>query len=212
MPVLSFDSRSTISGTNVCVNTWHVSVNGQPLISECNTIINAVNAFYTGFAGYRASGSTVTTGTRVLYFQEQWWTKPTFDANGKLLTKGKFNTEPFIMASASASSTVGSGNTGLPPQLACVVSWRTSTSGRSGRGRTYLGNLGTAAQNFSTVTAAAVSQFNTSATTPISAIHAITAAGALADLGVWSPTKGLIRPILTGASDATFDTMRSRVK
>jgi hypothetical protein len=171
MPVLSFDSRSTISGTNVCVNTWHVSVNGQPLISECNAVINAVNAFYNGFAGYRAAGSTVTTGTRVLYFQEQWWTKPTFDGNGNLVTRGKFNTEPFIMASASATSSSGSGST-----------------------------------------AAAVAQFNTSATTLISAIHALTAAGALADLAVWSPTKGVLRPILTGASDATFDTMRSRVK
>ncbi len=212
MPVLSFDSRGTIAGSNVAVNTWHVSVNGQPLVSEANNVMNAVKAFYDGIAAYRPTGSTVVTGSRVLYFQEQWWTKPTFDANHNQLTKGFFNTEPFIIAATPATSTAGTGGTQIPPQLASVVSWRTATSGRSGRGRTYLGNLASAAQQVNIVAAAFVTAANSAAGTLITAIHALTVSGAAPDLAVWSPTKGVIRPILSGTMDATFDTMRSRVK
>jgi len=212
MPVLSFDARQTISGSNVCVNTFHVSVNGLPLTSECNSIVNAVKAFYDGHSAYRANSTSVVVGSRVLYWLEAWWTKPTFDSNGKLLTKGKFNIDPTIVPATPANSTVGTGGGNIPPQLASVVSWRTSTSGRSGRGRTYLGNLGSAALTVNLVTAAAVTAINGAATTLISAIHALTAAGAAPDLAVWSPTDGVVRPILTGSSDATFDTMRSRVK
>jgi len=212
MPVLSFDSRGTIAGTNVAVNTWHVSVNGQPLVTEANNIVNAVKAFYDALAAYRPTGSTVVTGSRVLYFQEQWWTKPTLDANGNQLTKGKFNTDPFIVAATSATSSAGTGGTQIPPQLASVVSWRTATAGRSGRGRTYLGNLASAAQQVNIVASAFVTAANSAAGTLITAIAAIQAAGAPAALAVWSPTKGVLRPILSGSMDATFDTMRSRVK
>jgi len=212
MPVLSFDSRQTISGSNVCVNTWHVSVNGQPLTSEATAICAAVKAFYDGHSAYRVTGTTVVTGSRVLYFQEGWWTKPTFDANGKLLTRGKFNTDPFIVPATPQTSTAGSGGGLLPPQLASVVSWRTATSGRSGRGRTYLGNLGNSALLTNAVTPAAVTAINSAAATLITAVAALQAAGASAALAVWSPTDGVLRPILSGATDATFDTMRSRVK
>jgi hypothetical protein len=212
MSVLSFDSRSTIAGLNVCVNTWHLQVNGMPLTSEANSLVNAVKAFYDGHTAYRPGGTSVVTGTRVLYWLESWWTKPVGKPGNPGYVKGFFNTPPFIVPATSASSTAGTGSGNLPPQLATVVSWRTATSGRSGRGRTYLGNLSGSAQNGAVVTAAAVTAINTAATTLISAIAAITAAGAPAKLGVWSPTGGVIREILTGASDATFDTMRSRVK
>jgi hypothetical protein len=212
MPVLSFDSRQTIAGNNVCVNTWHISVINQPLVSEGNSLLATVKAFYDAQATWRVTGTTVVTGSRVLYWHETWWTKPTFDANHNQLTKGFFNTEPFIMATTPNTSTGGSGGASIPPQLASVVSWRTATSGRSGRGRTYLGNLSNAAQSVGTVTPAFVIAVNTAAGTLITAVAAITAAGSAAALGVWSPTKGVIRPILSGSTDATFDTMRSRVK
>jgi hypothetical protein len=187
-------------------------VAGQPTVTETNNLLAPVTAFFNGFSVYRANGVGTTTGTRVLYWAESWWTKPTFDANHKPLTKGFFNTDPLIIAAASSTSTAGSATGGLPPQLACVVSWRTATSGRSGRGRTYLGNLGGAAQSGGVILAAAVTSINTASTTLISAVHAISAGGGLADLGVWSPTKGVVRPVLSGAADSTWDTMRSRVK
>jgi hypothetical protein len=212
MPVLSFDSRSTVSGTNVAVNTWHVYTQGQPLVSEMNTVLGAFKAFYDSLAAYRPTGSTVVTGSRVLYFLENWWTKPTFDANHKLLTKGFFNTEPVIQGATPVTSTAGTGGTQIPPQLASVVSWRTATSGRSGRGRTYLGNLAAAAQQVNIVAAAFVTAANTAATTLISAVNGIQSAGFPSQLCVWSPTKGGVRQILSGSMDGTFDTMRSRVK
>jgi len=213
MPVLSLDSRTTISGLNQCVNTWHLLVPSQPTNTEASNLVNAVGAFLNSFPSQRATGVSAITGSRVLYFVETWWTKPTFDANGKLLTKGKFNTEPIIIGATSHIGSAGTGGAALPPQLATVVSWRTATAGRSGRGRTYVGNLATVAMTGPAVTAATVSAINTAATNLIAAIAAITVAGQLqCRLAVWSPTKGLIREVLSGSSDATFDTMRSRVK
>jgi hypothetical protein len=210
MGVLSFDSRCTISGTNVIVNTWHISVSGQPLNSEATALVAAVGAFYNSYTTSRV-GSHIT-GSRVLYFLESWWTKPTFDGNHNQLTKGRFNTDPFIVPATPHTSAAGGGGTSIPPQLASVLSWRTATSGRSGRGRTYIGGLSTGAQSNNVINATTVSAINAGAAALITAVHAITASGVAADLGVWSPTQGVIRPILSGSSDATFDTMRSRVK
>jgi hypothetical protein len=75
-----------------------------------------------------------------------------------------------------------------------------------------LGNLASAAQQVNIVAAAFVTAANTAAATLISSMHALTVGAGNPDLGVWSPTGGVIRPILTGAMDGTFDTMRSRVK
>jgi hypothetical protein len=187
-------------------------VNGQPLVSEANALVTAVSNFFNGFTAYRSAGTASTTGTRVLYWLENWWTKPVGRVGQPGYVKGFFNTPPTIVNATPATCTVGSGSGAIPPQLASVVSWRTATSGRSGRGRTYLGNFAGAAQTGAVITGPAVTGINTAAATLITAVHAITAAGAAADLGLWSPTKGWILPILTGSSDQTFDTMRSRVK
>jgi hypothetical protein len=93
-----------------------------------------------------------------------------------------------------------------------VVSWRTSYSGRSGRGRTSLGNFGAAAQTANQVAGAFVNAVNTAAGTLITAVSALTAGGGSVLPVIWSPTLGIARTILTGAMDSTFDTMRSRVK
>lgn len=212
MPVLLFDSRSTISGTNLCVNTWHVLCSAQPTPTESNAILATLKTFFDALAAYRAVGSTVVTGTRVLYFDQAWWQKPTFDANGKLLTKGKFTTEPIIVGATPNTSIAGTGGTPLPGQLAACLSWRTSVSGRSGRGRSYLGNWGSAAMTGSGVTAGCVGAVNSGAGTLLTNITAVTGTDGPFYLSVWSPTKGVIRPILTGATDSVFDTMRSRVK
>jgi hypothetical protein len=126
--------------------------------------------------------------------------------------KGFFNTEPVIVACTPVTATTGTGGTDIPPQLASVVSWRTAISGRSGRGRTYLGMLGSAAMQQSIVAGAFVTAANTAAANLISGIKALSILGAPPNLGVWSPTKGVIREVLSGSMDATFDTMRSRVK
>lgn len=212
MGMLLFDSRSTIAGTNQVVNTFHVGCASQPTITEANAVIAAVNAFYNGFTAYRVNSTNSITGSRVLYAVESAWQKPTFDANGNVLTKGKWTTEPVILGVTPTTSATGTGGAQTPPQLASVISWRTAVSGRSGRGRTYLGNLGASAQNGAFVAGAAATAINTAAATLLTAIAGVAGAAGPYNLGVWSPTKGRIQPILSGVSDNTFDTMRSRVK
>lgn len=213
MPVLSFDARSTISGSNVCVNTWHCFVPSTPTAGEANSILTPFKNWYDGHAGYRLQSSTVIIGTRVLYWPESAWTKPVQDpVTHKITTKGYFNTEPLVIGATPQTTALGAGGTAIPPQLASVVSWRTATAGRSGRGRTYLGNLGASAQTNALVTSGFVTAMGTSSATLITAVRAVSVSGTPAYLCVWSPTKGTTREILSGFMDATFDTMRSRVK
>jgi hypothetical protein len=213
MAVLMFDSRQTISGLNQAVNTWHCLVPGQPLVSECNAILAPFKTFWDSIAAYRNSSTSVQTGSRVLYFLESWWTKPVGRPGAAGYVKGFFNTPPVIVAATPSNSINGTGGSPVPQQLASVISWRTSTSGRSGRGRTYLGNLAAAAQSGPVITAAFVTAVNSGCTTLISSVGALPVApGGNAKLGVWSPTVGVCREILTGSTDATWDTMRSRVK
>jgi hypothetical protein len=212
MAMVWFDSRSPIAGNNVCVNTWHVQTLGAVLTSEANAMLAAVSAFYNAQNAYRVNGTSFTTGTRVLWALESWWTKPVGKPGASGYVKGFWNTPPTIVPAASSTSAAGTGTGQLPPQLACVVSWRTATSGRSGRGRTYLGNLAAAAMSGAVLYGPAITAINNGATALIAAIAGITTGGGPAALSVWSPTTGLQRPVLTGASDTIFDTMRSRVK
>jgi hypothetical protein len=213
MPVLSFDTRQTISGANTCVNTWHCFVPATPTVAEANAILAPFKAFFDAHVLYRSAGTVPVTGSRVLYWPESAWTKPVIDPiTHKVTTKGYFNTEPLIIGATPATSTSGTGTGFIPPQLASVVSWRTATSGRSGRGRTYLGNISQNAQSGSLITAAFVTAVNTAATTLISAVRALSVGGTPPYLCVWSPTKGTTRETLSGVMDGTFDTMRSRVK
>jgi hypothetical protein len=191
MPVLSFDTRQTISGANTCVNTWHCFVPATPTVAEANAILAPFKAFFDAHVLYRSAGTVPVTGSRVLYWPESAWTKPVIDpVTHKVTTKGYFNTEPLIIGASPA----------------------TATSGRSGRGRTYLGNISQNAQSGSLITAAFVTAVNAAATTLISAVRALSVGGTPPYLCVWSPTKGTTRETLSGVMDGTFDTMRSRVK
>jgi hypothetical protein len=134
MPVLSFDTRQTISGSNLCVNTWHCFVPTSPSVAEANAILGPFKAFIDSTAAYRSGGTVPVTGSRVLYWPESAWTKPVIDpVTHKVTTKGYFNAEPVIIGATPATSTAGTGTGFIPPQLASVVSWRTATSGRSRR-------------------------------------------------------------------------------
>jgi hypothetical protein len=207
-----FDARSVISGTNACVNTWHVSTTAGLTLSEANSVLAPFKTFYDAFASQRATGSSVTIGARVLMADPLQWQKPVGSPGKPGYTPGKWLTEPVITPATPLTSTAGSGGLALPPQLASVVSWRTVVSGRSGRGRTYLGNLGANMQVGSQIQSSSVTTINNAAAALIAAVSALTPASGPVKLCIWSPTKGVIRDVLTGASDTTFDTMRSRVK
>src|SRR4051794_33919894 len=98
MGVLSFDARSTIAGSNLCVNTFHLLIGSvQPSGSEVNPALTAVKAFFDAVGPYRKNAAGPVIGTRVLFFAESWWTKPTFNPDHSVNTPGKFNTEPIII-------------------------------------------------------------------------------------------------------------------
>jgi hypothetical protein len=214
MGIYLFDARSAIAGLNTCVNTWHVAgSNVNPTTADGNTILAPFKTFYDAHAAYRTNATSFTIGSRMLWFLESWWVKPVIDPiTHKVTTRGYFTTEPVIVGATALSSTTGSGGAGLPPQLASVVSWRSTVSGRSGRGRTYLGNLAASAMSGATVAAAAVTAVNNASTALITAVNGLAPPSGPCHMAVWSPTKGVAREIISGAMDSTFDTMRSRVK
>lgn len=209
-----FDARSAIAGANQAVNTWHVGTAGSGFdVTSTNAVLAAVKPFYDAYAAYRQTGTTFLIGSRVLVHDTANWIKPTFDSNGKKLTDGRWATPPTIIGATSVSSTSGSGGGLVPPQLAHCIGWRTAQAGRNARGRTYLGNLASTAMASGNILGAFVVSQNTAATNLIAAVKAVTVAGGgTAYLGVWSPTRGELREILTGSGDSTFDTMRSRAK
>lgn len=213
MGIYLFDARSAIAGLNTCVNTWHVAgSNTNPTTADGNAILAPFKTFYDAHAAYRTNATSFTIGSRMLWYLESWWVKPVFDSSGNLVTRGHFTTEPVIVGATALASTTGSGGAGLPPQLASVVSWRTTVSGRSGRGRTYLGNLAAAAMTGAQVAPAMVTAVNNASSALITAVNALAPPSGPCHMAVWSPTKGIAREIISGAMDATFDTMRSRVK
>lgn len=213
MGIYAFDARSTISGLNTCVNTWHVAgSNVNPTTADGNTILAPFKTFYDAHAAYRLNASSFLIGSRLLWFLESWWTKPIGKPGQPGYVRGGFNTEPVIVGATAISSTAGSGGASIPPQLASVVSWRTTVSGRSGRGRTYLGNLAVAAQNANQIQPAMLTAVNNAASALIAAVNALAPPSGPCHMAVWSPTKGVAREIISGSMDGTFDTMRSRVK
>lgn len=211
--LISFDARSTISGLNTCVNTYHVFAVPGITLSEVNALLAPFKTFYDAFAAQRATGTSFTIGSRVLFWQDTWWTKPVGKPGQPGYVKGFFNTPPTIYAATTLASTSGTGGNPLPPQLASVISWKTSSAGRSYRGRTYLGNLGQSAMSTSGgVIGTALTAFNNAAAALLTNIAGVPVSGGLPALGIWSPTLGKLTTVLTGSSDTTFDTMRSRVK
>jgi len=207
-----FDARTAIAGLNTAVNVLHVQTTGGLSIAETNSILAPFKAFWDALASYRETGSTTLIGSRVLISDQSNWTKPVGKPGAPGYVGGKWSPPPTILGATALSSTAGTGGGTIPPQLASVVSWRTATAGRTGRGRTYIGKLGSNAMTAGNVTAAFAAAASGAAATLISAVSALTPASGPVKFCVWSPTLGVSREILTGSMDTTFDTMRSRVK
>ena len=96
----------------------------------------------------------------------------------------------------------------LPPQVACVVSWKTLLSGKSYRGRTYLGPL--SKDNVDTLgklSSADQTVMVNAATALISGLSGMTPA---AHLVVWSRKLGTFQPILNAHVGNYLDTIRRR--
>lgn len=210
--LLMFDSRSVISGSNTVVNTWHIRTSGPVTTAESTALMVPFKTFWDAIAAYRVPPTSVTTGSRILHGDTANWVKPVGKPGAPGYVRGYWTSPPIILAGTSSTSVAGTGSGAIPPQLASVISWRTALSGRTGRGRTYVGNLGAPAMSFSGLSAAYVAAVNTASTNLVSAIPAVTVSSGVCGLTIWSPTTGLYHDVIGGVSDATFDTMRSRVK
>lgn len=210
--ILRLDARSTIAGNNQVVNVFHVQTGDNLTLPEANALLAPFKTFYDAWAADRTTGANFVIGTRVTSWLQQWWTKPVKNSSGQVVTPGHFNTAPDIYGCTAQTSVLGSAGAAIPPQLACVLSWKTASAGRSYRGRTYLGMLGAAAQTTSVIASATVARLNTAAAALLTGLSAVTVASGTAYLGLWSPTLGESRAIIAGSTDQTWDTMRSRVK
>jgi hypothetical protein len=211
--LVSFTAECSISGLNKAVNTWHVGVTPTTTASEVNSILGAVKTFYDAWAPYRQSGFAYTIGNRVLHWPKASWQIPTGRPGLPGYVPGRFLTPPVIVGATAVNSTAGTGGLPVPPQLAAVVSWRTPISGRTGRGRTYLGVLGANGINQNVLLAGFVSAQITAGATLLTNLNAITlTGGGTASLEVWSPTKGYSNAVIQCFMDNVVDTMRSRVK
>ena len=83
---------------------------------------------------------------------------------------------PQYVASAQQSPTGTGGTSHAPAQICMVVSWRTATATRSGRGRTYLGPLSLGAvETTGALKTTSCATVSTAATTLIAALAAIAA-------------------------------------
>lgn len=106
----------------------------------------------------------------------------------------------FSLIESSANATP------LPPQNCIAVTWRTVLSGRSFRGRTYVGPLGTYVLNGAGKVNAG------SAGTILSAANGLRTSLQTAgtQLGVYSRTRNIFTDITTAAVGLTVDTQRRR--
>lgn len=112
---------------------------------------------------------------------------------------------------ALPGKSVGSVPDALPPQNACVISWRTSKAGSRYRGRTYLGPLGDGILNpdgtFKSTVAAA---FLSAAQALLTGIPALDIGGGAAFLGIYSRKYSTIETVTGVAVDTKVDTQRRR--
>lgn len=158
------------------VNTWHFRDSGGPLQGEdVEGAMQALKDFYTGCIGIYSNDVVVTAPAEVI--QDPYGAPEYFATTGWTLA--------------------GQGGGGkAPPATAAVVGWRTASATRSGRGRTFL----------SPITTAAIDANGTIGPTQLAALQS--AANALVAwgddeavngaFGVWSPTQSLFRDF-TGA-------------
>lgn len=122
-------------------------------------------------------------------------------------------TDPPVIYNAGTPITInGSGPaTQAAPQLAAVVSWATGLAGRSYRGRTYIGPLGSnAVQGDGHLNADFVTALQSAGADLIVDIQSIANTSEPPDLVVWSRTKSVATDILTCRVDNRVDTQRRR--
>lgn len=167
------------------VNVWHFEA-GDP--GEVQSAVDALETFYEGTAACWQPGMTVTMPNEVLAGIETG--APEYES-----------VDGWSRLSDNASGGV------LAPVLQLVVGWRTAAATRSGRGRTFIGPLGS---NMADTQGTPSAFLLSSADTAANSIVVFNALLGGAQIGVWSETTATFRPINAYRIRDTFAVLRSR--
>lgn len=172
----------------VGTNTWHARTESEELTgnSELASIASAIGTFYDNIETHFAGATTRS-------FDGAWHRAEDAE-DGQVSTVTGF------------SETNGIGPP-LPPANCLVVSWRTSSGSRSGRGRTFLGPMGTGClQDNGTPVEAVRTQIESMAAAFITAVNTPATSG----VGVWSRKDQTLRDFTSGTVANQFAVLRSR--
>jgi len=177
---------ATISGgiPRTAYNIWHVLCNG-PSLSEVQGAVDAIRDFYTTAQSLFPNTCQIVIGTSVV----------------------EITAVPQVIWGPTPRTVAGGGGTAAQPaQLANVVSWRTAYAGRSFRGRTYLGPLGSSALTNNVISTGV----NTAVTNATNALVAASVAASGWDLVVWSEKLQSSNPVISGVTNSKVETQRRR--
>ena len=181
---LSWDGASGSPGVNV----WHLRDGGGGLINadDINDLSQAIFAFYVELQGLYP------TPVHVQQFGE---------ANGVGDDSGS-------VVAVDPWGLQGTGGTDfLPPANCILASWKASTGGRSGRGRTFLGPMKSAvAEDNGTPDDTDRGTVQTAMDNLID----FSTGFANGAVGIWSPTQNVFRDIVIGNCPNYFAVLRSR--
>lgn len=169
------------------VNIWHARLDEDPFVeADMNDILDMLKAFYDEVGN--ASPNTM-----LIEFRGE--------AQGILGAEGDtFSGTPWAVG--------GSGGAGFLPPMDCMyVNWGTSTGGRSGRGRTFIGPLATVVGESNGTPSETYRGALQGAADDLIAASSGFSNGAL---GIFSRTDNVIRDLTTADVPNKFASLRSR--
>ncbi len=169
-------------------NVFAIDLSGAGGVTP-TSVLSTVDDFFIDFYGSLATAHVLSTGFRL-------------DKMGV-----KMNVTGGIGAADRTCSGGGApGGTDMPPQVAIVVSWKTVLSGRSFRGRTYLGPVNRdCALSTGLIDPSIQTAIQTETDELTSALSEISM-----DLAVWSRTLNSFHRVTSSSIGNVFDTQRRR--
>lgn len=169
-------SGVAISGK--AANIWHMRPASDAL-ADVQAAVDEIQTFYSSLASRYNTSTVIAIGGRVLRID--------------------VDPQPIIPVTQRTVTGTDAGGT-TPPQLANVVSWRTTLAGKSYRGRTYLGPFASSQLSGNQWTSGLATQISTSALALIAGGHLV----------VWSEKLQTATTVTLSMVDAHCETMRSR--
>jgi len=179
-------SHASLGGTGS--NSWHFRSDGDfsGIGDAADDVSATIKAFYTACASLFPDTAVIS------------W-------DGTVIGVGADEGATHAVAGFTNVGTTAGGV--MAPALAICVGWKTSSGGRSGMGRTFVGPLVPACQDTTgTIDTAKLGIIRTAALNVVSQSQAMT----LHALGVWSPQEAVLRDFTSAAVRDKFAVLRSR--